>query len=193
MRKYFATLLIIILLCFTSCSSIDDSLKESADTIVEAFTNGDSTAIEEMVFGIEQQQIDDEASSYFKEDEDQNGIMSLIIKKTEVSVKKIDTKNSVIIYTVKSPDMSTIFTDLPENINSMSESDIKKHILDRVQNGEKTNTEIKIAYVEEDGNYTINYQTPEFIDAITGGLLTAYKTAYQEMTNQILEGMEAFE
>ena len=46
-----------------------------------------------------------------------------------------------------------------------------------------------IPYIVENEEIVIDYQNEEFIDAITGGLLSAYRQLYQDMINEYMKEM----
>ena len=49
---------------------------------------------------------------------------------------------------------------------------------------DRTKIEVKVAYTYEDGVFVAHYSTQEFMDGITGNLLTAYQELIQQMIQE---------
>lgn len=187
MKKIFLIILMpIVLLGFVGCGKQNELVEESAQKTVDAFANGDLEAINELVFGTEVIDVDDELTEIWEEDiPKQEGVLSDIFNLVTVEVKKI-TKNTI-EYKIEAPDMSNIFLDI--DTENLSENEMAEQIRTYALNAKIKKTTVSLDYVLVDGEPIINYQDADFINAVTGGLLDAYKTLYSEMMEEYAKGV----
>lgn len=187
MKKIFLIILMpIVLLSFVGCGKQNELVEESAQKTVDAFANGDLKAINELVFGTEVIDVDDELTEIWEEDTPkQEGVLADIFNLVTVEVKKI-TKNTI-EYKIEAPDMSNIFLDI--DAENLSENEMAEQIRTCALNAKIKKTTVSLNYILVDGKPIINYQDADFINAVTGGLLDAYKTLYSEMMEEYAKGV----
>lgn len=169
---------------------VNKSTKADANEIVEAFEQHDINAINTMIFDITNLDIDEELSDYFTDMQEDSGILAQIFAVDTITVKKIDETNKELVYEVKAPDLSGVFSDLSNDAVGMTESDFEQYLSDYIQSADIITTSVSVSYTYDGKDFSANYKTPEFINAITGGLLNAYQSLYQEMVNEYLQEME---
>ena len=107
--------------------------------------------------------------------------MSLVMREDSIEVKDIG-KNTI-IYKITAPDLSKLFFDMKES--KVSEENIESYISEYVSNAEKITTEVEISYTNQNGKFSANYRSEEFINALTGNLVTAYQQLMQDAINEV--------
>ena len=110
-----------------------------------------------------------------------DGLMSLVMREDSIEVKDIG-KNTI-IYKITAPDLSKLFFDMKES--KVSEENIESYISEYVSNAEKITTEVEISYTNQNGKFSANYRSEEFINALTGNLVTAYQQLMQDAINEV--------
>ncbi len=115
-----------------------------------------------------------------------DGIMADIISLAEIELTA-KTQTSV-TFSVLSPDMSD-FSDeiLPLVDANTTEEELKELITDYAKNSEKVLSEVTLDYTVENGTVYINYNTPDFLNAITGNFATGYAEIYKEYILSLTE------
>ena len=58
---------------------------------------------------------------------------------------------------------------------------------DYISNAEKVTNEVEIPYTYKDGIYSAEYDTEEFVNALTGNLVTAYQKLMQDVQKELSE------
>lgn len=86
--------------------------------------------------------------------------------------------------------MSKVFIDMNTNVNNISEDELLDYIKSYVPNAETKETTVSLEYILVDDEPIVNYQDEEFINAVTGGLLDAYKILYSEMLEGYTKGVD---
>ena len=184
-------LLIIVCVAFTglvSCGEQNELGKENAQVVADAFTNGDMATINKIIFATNKLEVDKELSDIWGEDaQSQDGVLTYIFDLVTVEVKEIT--DSTIEYEIEVPDMSNVFVDIDTNAVNMSQDELLQYIKNYAQNAETKDTTVALEYILVDDEPVVNYQNEEFINAVTGGLLDAYKTLYSEMLKEYTEGV----
>ena len=184
-------LLIIVCVAFTglvSCGEQNELVKENAQVVADAFTNGDMATINKIIFATNKLEVDKELSDIWGEDaQSQDGVLTYIFDLVTVEVKEIT--DSTIEYEIEVPDMSNVFVDIDTNAVNMSQDELLQYIKNYAQNAETKDTTVALEYILVDDEPIVNYQNEEFVNAVTGGLLDAYKTLYSEMLKEYTEGV----
>ena len=199
MKKLFAilvTLVIIASLCGCNKKEAEsgepevatiDAVVEYANGVAEAFTKGDLSAINETIFGTSGLEMDDDLSAILGESSEQEeGILNSIFENTTVKVLK--TTNETIEFEIESPDMSSVFDDLKTVSREITADDLRNYIEDYTTQADKKTTAVSLNYIIVDGEPVVNYREESFINAVTGGLLEAYKSLYREMMEEYIGG-----
>ena len=60
-------------------------------------------------------------------------------------------------------------------------------IIDYISNAEKVTNEVEIPYTYKDGIYSAEYDTEQFVNALTGNLVTAYQELMQDVQKELSE------
>lgn len=190
MKKILLSILMcVILVSLADCGQQNEAVETEAQVIADAFTNGGMQTINKTIFGINEVEIDDGLSDIGGEDvQSQDGVLDYIFDLVTVKVKK--TTDSTIEYEIEAPDMSKVFVDMNTNADNLSKDELLGYIKNYAQNAETKDTTVSLGYILVDDEPILNYQDEEFINAVTGGLLDAYKTLYSEMLEEYTEGVD---
>lgn len=190
MKKIFlSVLLCIILFSLVGCEEQNEIVETEAQVVADVFTDGDVKTINKTIFGTNEVEIDDGLSDIWGEDaQSQDGILTCIFDVVTVKVKK--TTDSTIEYEIEAPDMSKVFVDMDTNTTNISQDELLQYIKNYAQNAETKDTTVSLEYILVDDEPIVNYQDEEFINAVTGGLLDAYKTLYSEMLEEYTKGVD---
>ena len=82
----------------------------------------------------------------------------------------------------------SVFTSLKADSDSITEDKLLQYIIDYAENAEKKATMVSLKYIFIDEEAVVEYQDETFVNAVTGGLLDAYKSLYTEMIEEYAEG-----
>ena len=182
-------ILLMVLLSIIVSGCGNSTAKSGAQEIVTAFEQADVETVNQIVFGINDLVLDDEVSDIFVATNTENGILTELIKLDTITAKKIT--NNEIIYEIEAPDLSNLFSDIPaDEVDNMTEEDLKQYISNYVKNVDTITHTVSVPYILEEGEFVANYKSTEFINAISGGVLDAYKELYQEMLEEYASEME---
>lgn len=176
----------------SGCSIVNEYLNynDTANQIVKSFESNDMEAINEAIFGEGEFSVDEELTDYYVEEEGE-GIISQIVAVGSIKVKHVDVINKVVVYDVTAPNMQTVLEDMPEEIST--EEEFSTYIKEYIANADITTTPVSVPYTEDGESIVLEYENPEFINAITGGFMEAYQNAYKEMIETYLSGLEGLE
>ena len=190
MKKTFLSVLVcVILTSLVGCEEQNEAVETEAQVVVDAFTDGDMEIINKTIFGTNEVEIDDGLSDIWGKDAQfQDGVLTYIFDLVTVKVKK--TTNSTIEYEIEAPDMSKVFVDIDTNATNISQDELLQYIKKYAQNAETKDTTVSLEYILVDDETIVNYQDEEFVNAVTGGLLDAYKTLYSEMLGEYTGGVD---
>lgn len=188
-------LFLIVLVCVSlltglvGCGKQNKVVEENAQEVADAFADGDMATINKNIFGINEFEVDEELSDMWEESiESQEGVLEHIFEHVTVKVKK--TTESTIEYEINAPDMKNVFVDFNTNTADISEDELLQHIKDYAKNAETKATTVSLEYIVVDDELMVDYQDEAFINAVTGGLLDAYKSLYEEMMEEYMEGVK---
>ncbi len=190
MKKIFlSVLLCTILFSLVGCEEQNETVETEAQVIADVFTDGDMETINKTILGTNEIEIDDGLSDIWREDaQSQDGVLAYVFDLIIVKVKK--TTDSTIEYKIEAPDMSKVFMDIDTNATNMAQDELLQYIKNYAQSAETKQTTVSLEYILVDDKPIVNYQDEEFINAVTGGLLDAYKTLYLEMLEEYTEGVD---
>lgn len=181
-------LVCVVLAVLTSCGKQNEEVEECAQSVADAFTNGDMVTINKTIFGTNELEVDGELSDVWGETiESQEGVLEQIFEYVNVKVKR--TTDSTIEYEIEAPNMKNVFGDLNANRADMSEDELLQHIKDYAKNAETKVATVSLEYILVDGEPIVDYRDEAFINAVTGGLLDAYKLLYEEMMEEYTKGV----
>ncbi len=131
--------------------------------------------------------IPDELKEYIEPTNvDEIGIMADLLSLAEYEF--ISKTETTITIEIKAPNMMG-FNDyvLTENDSKFTEKEIKEMILDYAKNSKTQITEVTLNYTIVNGEAIINYNTPEFLNAITGNIAESYAEIYVEYISGLLQ------
>lgn len=191
MKRLFLIVLVYVSLLtgLVGCGKQNKVVEENAQKVADAFADGDMATINKNIFGINEFEVDEELSDMWGESiESQEGVLEHIFEHVTVKVKK--TTESTIEYEINAPDMKNVFVDLNTNTANISEDELLQQIKDYAKNAETTATTVSLEYIVVDDELIVDYQDEAFINAVTGGLLDAYKSLYEEMMEKYMEGVK---
>ena len=109
--------------------------------------------------------------------------MSKIIEHDTIKVKKVG--KDTVTYKITAPDFSKYFTEMKKS--KVTEENIESFTDDYISNAEKVTNEVEIPYTYKDGIYSAEYDTEEFVNALTGNLVTAYQELMQDVQKELSE------
>lgn len=182
MKKYILSLVIVCILCLSACGSNHKGVETEANRIVEAIESNDMKTVERLVLGTEDFITDEELEGFFEESENgNNGIIAKIIEQDSIKVKKITDEH--IVYEITAPELSDIFEDVMKEENLTGDS-FEEFIYNYIATADKTKSEVKVSYTYKDSIFTAEYSTSEFMNGITGNLISAYQELVQQMIQE---------
>ena len=171
--KLYTILMVSVLL--TACGT-DKKIEKQANNIVDAVENNDISELDFIINGTEELAEDEELADFFETDTEQgNGLMSKIIKHDTIEVKKVG--KDAITYKITAPDLSNLFSDM--KAGNVTEENI--------DDAKMVTNEVDVSYTYENEKFSAEYGTEEFINALTGNMVTAYQELIQDVQNEISE------
>lgn len=174
---------VLIFIC-TGCSETKE-VEEYAQETVDIVMNGEVQGINQIIFGYQEFEPDKEIAGMFM-NEREDGILGEIFKRTSMKVKSI--KKDEIVYEIEAPNLRGIFDELVECDIDLSEKEFIECLKKYITQAEIKKVIVSVPYNIIDGEIKGNYQSEEFINAITGGLLEGYQEIYQKMIKEYTEG-----
>lgn len=182
-KSFLLVLMFIVLFCLVSCKGQNALVKENAQIVADAFTDNDMETINKIIFKTDHFEVDEALWDIWGEStQSQEGILTYIFELVTVKVKNIT--DSTIEYEIEAPDMSNMFATIDINTENFSEEELLEHIKSYAQNAGTKTTAVSLKYVLVDDELVVNYRNEEFINAVTGGLLDAYKSLYSEIMEE---------
>ena len=189
MRKSFLLWLVMILV-FTLSGCGNKDVENAANEAAAVFSSGNMEEINRLIFDTQELATDTEIAEFFgNEDENdaQEVILNSIFSHSAVSVKKVD--ESTIEFEIISPNMENVFKNLPDLGSEFTEMDLVEYIEEYANNAETKSFTVAVPYTVENETVVIDYRDESFINAITGGLVDAYKQLYADALNPYQEGV----
>lgn len=189
MKRFILMVLVCISLSgLVSCGKANKVVEERAQVVVDAFSDGDMATINKTIFGLNSLQLDSKLSDIWEESsETETGVLESVFEYVTLKLEK--TTESVIEYEIKAPDMTNVFVDIDMNTTNITETELLEYIRDYAKNAEVKTTTVSLEYILVDGEPFVNYRSETFINAVTGGLLDAYKELYSRMLDDYVEGL----
>lgn len=161
------------------------SRREAAKEIEQAFAAKDIKAISHIIYP--EYYIEYDAMQEFGMAPEEpvsnyeNSMLNTIFSRTTISLTKIEEES--ISYRIKAPNMTGVF----DNISDFKTTDeLRQNVINFANNAELTDFKVSVPYTQMSSGIQIDYQTEEFINAITGGFLSEY----QKLLNQMLSDLD---
>lgn len=172
---------------FTACDvNTDKKVEKQANKVVDAVESKDITKLDAIINGTDEIKADEELKDFFETDTEakqKNGLMSKIIEHDAINVKKVG--KDTVTYKITAPDFSKYFTEMKKS--EVTEENIESFTDDYISNAEKVTNEVEIPYTYKDGIYSAEYDTEQFVNALTGNLVTAYQELMQDVQKELSE------
>lgn len=160
----------------------DKKVNEEAEKIVHVIENNDMESLENLLLGVGEIGTDEELAEFFLTPESETGgIIEKIIAQTSVKVKKVTDKS--IVYEIISPELSEIFQDAMKEEN-LTEVNFEEYIYSYIESAEKTKVEVEVPYTYENDIFIADYSSKEFVDGLTGNMISSYQELIQEMIRE---------
>lgn len=151
--------------------SLDGKYLDAVNADLQTFKSGNISEITECVFGVS----DNSDTS----DEGQNGIIADLFANAKVDVSTVD--DSAITYEIASPDISNFFQDKADELLEVATTDeLRNLLLEYAESTPERNYTVPLAYSITELGIDVEYDNPDFINAMTGGLLDAYADLYEK-------------
>ena len=171
----------------TSCGT-NKEVKAQAEKIITAVEANDMNTLENIIMGTEDIAVDDELKDFFTmSEEENNGLIAKIIEKDSIKIKKI--KKDTIQYEITAPQLENIFQEILEQENIYIK-DFENYIYSYIESAPKQKIEVNVSYTYEDSTFTANYKTEEFMNGITGNMISSYQKLIQEVISEKEESAE---
>lgn len=185
-----ATVLTCVSLIFFVFKGKNKDVIEQSNAVAEAFNNTEMESINKIIFNENEIKEYDEFNELSEEETEEvnEGVLESIFKHVTVKVDNITDNN--IVYRIKAPDMKNVFANLNANAESLSKEELLQLIKDYAANTSTIEEIVSLDYSIVDGQLIVNYRDKSFINAVTGGFLEAYISLYDDMINEIAEGMK---
>ena len=162
-------LLISVAACGTDMDEVAKTIgKNNAVSVrndLEVFSKSDISGITDRIFGT----VPNETS--------EEGIIADLFANAEAQIISAD--ESTITYTIVSPDISNFFTEYANQLDSITTSEeLGQAILEYAKTAPTKEYTVTVPYSVEEDDIVVAYNDPDFINAMTGGLLDAYSALY---------------
>ena len=169
------------MLCLSACGE-DKNIEAEAMKIVEAINNKDMYSLEIFVFGVENTVVDEAVAEFFCDSEnDEKGIIYKIIEKETIEISEVTDEH--IVYEITAPDLSDVFNEIIKTENLTADS-FKEYFYSYIVTAGMVKTKVEIPYTYKEEVFTADYSTPDFLNSITGNLITAYQNLIQQMLQE---------
>lgn len=96
--------------------------------------------------------------------------------------------NSSVEYKISAPDMESWILQLDES-DVKSEKAFMKSLEQYLTDAPYTERNVTVEYSKDSDGWKGNYKTPEFLDAISGGVNSAYTELYSQMLSELKEAL----
>ncbi len=178
MKKEFAILICIIIVTSMGCGNTYKDVRNAAQKDIDIFSEGNMEEINKLIFGKKEVIVDKEREEPYRNG-DYGSILSNIFTHSSMSIKKVGRDS--IEFIIIAPNMENVFKYMPDNEYALREDGFIEYIKDYVETVEQQKASVSVSYSIEEENIAIDYYNEAFINAITGGLLDAYKELCADM------------
>lgn len=173
-------------------------IEQAAIVQSEVFMSGDMDRINDLVFSSGDSIVSFPDNTGIKQDESvlstwnqgsENSIMRILFANTQINV--VDITQDTIQYSITSPDFSNFFADCEESLSAISEAQEVFDLLNSYSVGvDKVQKTVNLPYTYNAEALKVEYQSQEFVNAISGGLFEAYAELYNQLINAYREEMQ---
>ena len=149
-----------------------NQVEEEVEKSVEILESGDMEKINELIF----------SRSSEIENNDSEGILAQVFKGIDIKIAKID--GNRIELTINTKDLSQFFQDAEDSGEMYTGDSLLSYLKKYKEKSSNSSFSASVPYERIDGNIVIDYDNESLIDAMSGGLITSYKEAYQELLDE---------
>lgn len=170
-------LLGVLALVLALCGCGNGQVKEAVTSDMEVFTGGSMDQINDMLFGAPEGEA---VMELYPAEPEGEGFLAELFAMGDVKVKSV--KEDVVVLEITAPDMSDFFTANMDALTAMTSTDeMTALVLAHAAQSEPVTTQVSLGYTLEEERLRIDYTDPAFVDAMTGGLASAYGALYAGM------------
>ncbi len=174
--------LIIMLFSIPACGKSKE-VKEQADVIVQAVNTDNIADLKNIILKGYTSDIimDNELSDFFNDSKnEEDGLITKIIEKDNIKVK--DVKKDTIIYEIVAPQLDNMIEDILADEN-ITVNEFDTAIYEYINNAPLYSREVNVNYTNTDNNFSADYNTYDFVNALTGGLVEGYNNLLKSLNN----------
>lgn len=174
--------LIIMLFSIPACGKSKE-VKEQADVIVQAVNTDNIADLKNIILNGYTSDIimDNELSDFFNDSKnEEDGLITKIIEKDNIKVK--DVKKDTIIYEIVAPQLDNMIEDILADEN-ITVNEFDTAIYEYINNAPLYSREVNVNYTNTDNNFSADYNTYDFVNALTGGLVEGYNNLLKSLNN----------
>ena len=174
--------LIIMLFSIPACGKSKE-VKEQADVIVQAVNTDNIADLKNIILKGYTSDIimDNELSDFFNDSKnEEDGLITKIIEKDNIKVK--DVKKDTIIYEIVAPQLDNMIEDILDDEN-ITVNEFDTAIYEYINNAPLYSREVNVNYTNTDNNFSADYNTYDFVNALTGGLVEGYNNLLKSLNN----------
>ena len=174
--------LIIMLFSIPACGKSKE-VQEQADVIVQAVNTDNIADLKNIILNGYTSDIimDNELSDFFNDSKnEEDGLITKIIKKDNIKVKEV--KKDIIIYEISAPQLDNMIEDILADEN-ITVNEFNNAIYEYIDNAPLHSREVNVNYSNTDNNFSADYNTYDFVNALTGGLVEGYNNLLKSLNN----------
>lgn len=184
-RSMIMLLVATIAMTISGCSN-DNELRTNAEEIVNSINDNDMGTLQKLIMGEDDLTYDEELSDFFdteteEDSSSESGIISEIVAQDSIKLKKIN--DSTIEYEIKAPKLENIFQDALDQ--NLEDSEIEDYLREYIRNADREKTDVEVSYTYVDGIFEADYETEEFVNALTGNMIKSYQELVQQMIQEL--------
>ena len=158
----------------------------SVDRDIQDLLSGEISTVNRVIFH------EDETSFFYEnevvEEQGETSLIGSILQMDEISIENVDDHNKTITFRIFSPDLHTFFEDNLEELSSVEGSEAFIELMcSYAEEQERREQKVSLPYLLDGNALKVAYTERDFIDAITGGLMESYGTAYSKILEAYLE------
>lgn len=181
MKKVFMLILIgIATFNLNGCGNSD--VKDIVNENIEVFMSGNMEDINKILFENQDSSTGSEVNEF------ENKILSNIFSNSTIKIKKVE--KDVVELKVIAPDMKDVFKNLPDSSEEYTEDGLLEYMQEYVGVVETCEFIVDLPYTKDGEEIVIDYRDEDFVNAITGGMLSAYKELYFAMLDEFRNGVD---
>lgn len=130
-----------------------------------------------------------EVETVERENDPSSSVFNAILDRVVVTPKYVEKSSTgyMVTYEIETPNLSDFKEHSSQTSTFTNLSDFATYMFTYIADAEVIKYEATVEYTDTNGTILGNYQSPEFVNAITGGLLEVYRDGYQELLESMME------